>query len=94
MKTLSKSNQFQDFALTIKFHGATNTKGSRVSINSKHFNKKITLSWDYSKGCSTLDQVAEHLIENNIDVIAYSEQPKDYIVLVAWEDGKRLFNIV
>ena len=92
MNTLSNESKFQDFALIVKYHGPTNTKGTRFSINSPYFKKTKYFSWDYSLN-STLDQVGKILIDNSIDVISYSELPNKYILTVKWDEGKKLFNI-
>jgi len=93
MKTLNNSHKSQDFSLLVKYHGPTNYKGSRVSITSKRFNKKLTFSWDYSNGTSSLDQIGSILIEKEIDVLSYSEFGGDAIIMIPWEDGIKLFNI-
>ena len=92
MNTLSNESKFQDFAIIVKYISATNTKGTRVSVNSPYFKKTKYLSWDYSLN-NTLDQVGKILIDNSIDVISYSELPNKYILTVSWDDGKKFFNI-
>ena len=93
MKTLNNSHKSQDFSLLVKYHGPTTHRGSRVSITSKRFNKNLTFSWDYSSGTSSLDQIGSILIENDIQVLSYSDLGEDDIIMISWEDGIELFNI-
>lgn len=92
MNTISNKDKFKDFAIIVKYVKPTNNKGSRVSLKSEHFNKKLIFSFDYS--CDTiLEQAAKILIENKIDVKSYFESKNSYTICVDWSQGKELFKI-
>tara|TARA_R110000851_G_scaffold120189_2_gene248441 strand:- start:10762 stop:11052 length:291 start_codon:yes stop_codon:yes gene_type:complete len=92
MKTLSNEDKFKDFAIVVKYVKPTENKGSRVSLKSEHFNKKIIFGFDYS--CDTiLEQAGNILIENKINVKSYFESKNSYTISVDWSEGKELFKI-
>ena len=67
-------------ALTVKYLGPTDTKGSRIKITSERFEQSITISRDYSKS-SWLDQAMELLQSKWFHVIGATECNNNTIIL-------------
>lgn len=65
-------------AITVKYHGPTNTLGSRVSYTCENFGmrKMVPYSYDHS---NIFDQAVAQL---PVTVTEYYETPKTYVVLV------------
>ena len=74
--------------IEVKYHGPTNTKGSRVSIKSHRFGCKRTFDLDYSKS-SALDQALDIVgdIYGLHRIIGYGESEKSagFIMVDAFE---------
>lgn len=86
--------QAQEFLVEVKYHGATNHKGSRWSIRSPRFKKGITESWNYGGGTYVLDQAVAYMKEKGITKYTHAEYKNNItIVFIDWREGMRLFNV-
>ena len=80
---------------TIKFLGATNSRGARVSITESRFDKtdKKIIPYDYSLE-NTRDIAINYLQSIGINVSGYGETKDTYIIFSdSWADGKGYINI-
>jgi len=58
--------------VTVKYHGATNTRGSRVSLYSERFQKRIYIPFDYSE--RDIESMAvNYLIEHGFKIVGYAD---------------------
>jgi hypothetical protein len=67
-------------AFNIKYLPATNTKPSRIKIESLRFRQSVTLSKDYQFS-SSYEQAEKHLLGNGFNVIGLAETPNGFILL-------------
>ena len=67
-------------AISIKYHGATNTRGSRVSITSHRFEEKVFIPYDYQYN-NIYNMAYDYLISKNFNIIGLSEVKDGYILL-------------
>jgi len=67
-------------AFDIKFLGATDTRGARVSINDLRHDKKIIISYDYEFN-SIYEIAKNHLEKIGIKILYCVESKKGYILL-------------
>ena len=68
---------------TIKYLGATNTKGSRVKITSERFKQSVIISYNYTFN-STTDMAQDYLKAKGHAIIGQGEGPKcDYLIAKA-----------
>lgn len=66
-------------ALQITYLGATNTKGSRVKINSYRFNKNVIISYNYE--FNNIYEIAKDYLEKNgFEIVGLSEFKNSYIL--------------
>lgn len=67
-------------AFTVKYHGATNTRGARVSITSESFEQRIYIDYDYS-----IDRSAEmaeiELNKRGFNIVGMASTKDRYILL-------------
>ena len=80
--------------LTIKYLPPTNTKGSRIKIIDRYFEKSITLGYNYYY-TSALRGGVHWLIENGWDVQAFNSQAckDEYVVVIGtWDSEQQLNN--
>lgn len=66
--------------LRVKYHGATNTKGSRVSITSDRFQQKIVIEYDYSMD-SIYEMAIGELQNRGFEIVGIGELKKEYILI-------------
>lgn len=72
-------NQLTNFhALQIKYHGATDHMGSRVSIYSARFKQRVYLSYDYET--DTLGTARRWLTVNGFNLIGQAEFGDAYML--------------
>lgn len=75
MKTIDNMH-----VLTVKYSGATNTRGSRISIRSDRFKKSKIISYNYDFN-NSLDSAIDHLTKQGFNVIGKGEgKGVDYII--------------
>lgn len=67
-------------ALFIKYHGATNNGGSRVSITSDRFKERVYISYDYQYN-NIYDMAQNYLESIGFNLIGISETKDGYILL-------------
>jgi hypothetical protein len=91
MKNTIKNNRI----FTIKYLGATDTKGSRVSITEARFNKTDRKVIPYSyKFNSTVEIAIDYLQSIGINVLGYGETKDSYIIFSdSWANGNGYINI-
>lgn len=66
--------------IVVKYHGATNTRGSRVSLYSERFGKRVTIQFDYAM--NHISEMAEnYLIEKGFYVVGCGESKNGYIII-------------
>ncbi len=83
-------------ALTIRYLGPTNTKGSRVKMSLPRWdNKGKTISYDH-RFRDTLEIACNWLKENNVDYTSFLDMGDFYVIGLDWdysEQIRKLFNI-
>ncbi len=67
-------------AIVCKYHGPTNTRGSRVSLYSERFKERISAPFDYSAR-DIIDQGRAMLARTGHNVVAVAETREGYILL-------------
>lgn len=66
--------------LRVKYHGATNTIGSRVSITSDRFKQRIYIDYDYSM--NTIHEMATtKLQQRGFEIVGVGELKNEYILI-------------
>ncbi len=86
-----RDRQLNMHALTVRFAGPTNYRGSRVTITDERHNSytdeangkrrtRVTLPYDYRIG-STLEQALAWLVRAGYDIVGTAESTDHYIVL-------------
>lgn len=56
----------------VKYHGATNTRGSRVSLYSERFKERVTIPYDYA--LNGIDDMAEkYLLARGFEIVGQGE---------------------
>lgn len=91
MENTIKNNRI----FTVKYLGATNTRGSRVSITEARFNKtdKKVISYNY-KFNNTVEIAIDYLQSIGINVLGYGETKDSYIIFSdSWANGEGYINI-
>jgi hypothetical protein len=58
--------------ISVKYMGPTNTRGTKLKIESKRFNQSVTLSYDYQIG-NILDQAVQYLQQRGFNVLGKGE---------------------
>ena len=58
--------------IEVKYHGATNTRGSRVSMYSGRFKTRKTISFDYSLN-HPVEMAEKYLLENGFEIVGSGE---------------------
>lgn len=77
---MSKDYQLPNFhVLQIKFHGATNTLGARVSIYSPRFLQRVYLEFDYDSD-STIMTALKWLIPHGFSITGKAEFKDSYVL--------------
>jgi hypothetical protein len=72
--------------IRVRYHGATNTKGSRVSLYSERFNERVFIPFDYSE--RDIESMAiNYLIERGYKVAGYAE---GYVMIDTFKSIKKL----
>lgn len=59
-------------AFTIKYLGATNTKGSRIKITSERFEQSITISYNHEFN-SAIDCALAYLLNKGFNIVGQAE---------------------
>lgn len=77
-------------AIVVKYHGATNYKGSRFSITSPRFKKRRMFDWNHALGSS--DAQAEAVIPFALDA---QLDMGDHFILTTddWEAARKFFGV-
>jgi hypothetical protein len=57
--------------IRVTYHGATNTRGSRITLKSWRFNQSVTLPYSYEG--STIEQAAQWLTNKGFNLVGYSD---------------------
>jgi len=65
----------------VKYHGATNTRGSRVSLYSERFKKRISIPFDYTYN-DIADMAEKKLLEFGFDIVGQGESVNGSCVIV------------
>jgi hypothetical protein len=68
--------------ITVKYHGPTNSNGSRVSLSSPRFNSRVIIPYDYAKN-TAVDIAAEYLSQNGFNIIGKGESINDTDVIIS-----------
>ena len=92
MKTTTQDYLAQDFLIKVTFLAPTNSRGPRVKIASPYFKKSFIVPFNYEHD-DGLGHLSEILLEKNIPVISRCALEDCDLVIVGWENGKKLFNI-
>jgi hypothetical protein len=67
-------------AILIKYHGATNTRRSHVSMYSERFNERVSVSYDY--GTRDIGEMAyNELVCRGFNIVAQAETKDGHILL-------------
>jgi hypothetical protein len=66
--------------IEVHFVGATNFRGSRVTIRSSRFKKSRTFSYDYEKS-DILEQACDWLEEQGFKIKGVGELSKGYFII-------------
>jgi hypothetical protein len=67
-------------AILVKYHGPTNTRGSRVSMYSERFQERISVSYDYTTRDIT-EMAYNELVRRGFNIIGVSEVKEGHILL-------------
>jgi hypothetical protein len=78
---MTKYNEVPNMhAILVKYHGPTNTRGSRVSMYSYRFNVRVSVSYDYDK--RDIGEMAYNaLVRRGFNIVGISEVKEGYILL-------------
>lgn len=66
---------------TVKYFGATNSRGSRVKIHSERFLQSVFISVDYAKN-DIADMAEEYLTSHGFKIVGQGEA-KGYCILIS-----------
>lgn len=66
--------------LIIKFHGATNTRGARVSIYSPRFEERKFIDYDYGE-YNIIVMAQNYLEKRGFDIIGKGELKNEYVLI-------------
>lgn len=66
--------------IRIKYHGATNSRGSRVSMTSDRFSQRIYIDYDYTMS-SIKDMAARDLERKGFEIIGAGELKNEYVLI-------------
>jgi len=66
--------------LKVKYHGPTNTLGSRIRITSERFEQSITIDYDHSQN-AIYDMAANHLIDKGFNIVGKAEGSNHYYLI-------------
>lgn len=84
----------QQIAVLVKFHGATNSKGSRFSLTLPRWdNKRRFFSYDHSFN-GTLENAFAVLKQAGIPVAAVLDLGDHYAFAIEWSHRPAVFNIM
>ncbi len=67
-------------AITIKYIGPTNNRGSRVSITSDRFKERVLISYDYSMN-NIYDMAISYLETKGFTITGLAETKNGYILI-------------
>ena len=59
-------------AILVKYHGATNTRGSRVSMYSERFSERVSVSYDY-RARDIGEMAYNELVRRGFNIVAQAE---------------------
>jgi hypothetical protein len=66
--------------IEVKYHGATNTRGSKVSLYSARFKKRISIPFDYSLNHPS-EMAEKYLLENGFEIVGCGDGKQvDFII--------------
>lgn len=70
--------------IEVKYHGATNTRGSKISLYSARFSKRVYIPFDYSLNHPS-EMAEKYLLENGFEIIGCGQgmrtnTPVDFII--------------
>lgn len=66
-------------AITVKYHGPTNSNGSRVSLYSERFNARVVIPFDYS--IQNTWEMAANYLKDTHEIVGVASTHKGYILL-------------
>lgn len=67
-------------AFTVKYIGATNNLGSRISITDERYQKRITIPYNYRFN-NSVDNAINALNNRGIEIVGIAEYKNSYILL-------------
>lgn len=74
------SKEYKAFhIISVKYLGATNSRGSRIKLSSKRFNQSITIPYNYSEN-SALEGAITYLRVNKFPIVGYDGWSDSIIV--------------
>lgn len=76
-------------AVIVKYHGPTNTRGSRVSLNLTRWNKRVSFS--YTHEGQTLEQACSWFEAKGIPVDSFVELKNEYVLSITWTNRPAVF---
>lgn len=84
----------QQLAIIVKFHGATNSKGSRFSLTLPRWdNKRRFFGYDHSLN-GTLDNASAILKQAGVPIAAVLDLGDHYALAVEWSHQPAVFNMM
>lgn len=66
--------------IEVKYHGPTNTRGSRISLYSARFSKRVYIPFDYSLNHPS-EMAEKYLLENGFEIVGCGDGKQvDFII--------------
>lgn len=94
MNTQSANTVPQQIAVVVKFHGATNFKGSRFSFTLPRWDQRRRF-FDYRHEFNdTLDNALAVLSENHVPASAVLDLGDHYVLSIKWEYRPQVFKMM
>lgn len=66
-------------AITVKYHGPTNSSGSRVTLYSDRFKARITIPYDYAK--SSVPEMAFDYLKDTHEIVGMASTREGWVLL-------------